>query len=221
MKRVIVSIILSLVLSFCSSLAFAQAHYCWDAYDKYRQIRYWAVAHVSVDDFKYDSGDAKYLKLTYKDGDSSILDRTSQPIITHFRKEFDRLIKGKLPFHDDDTGYKARMSDFYKKRGSKENFMEKWQASEEARRKALYGTNPGALYCLIKISRREFPVLYEIKSNIVASNDLANYKGLEVSDIGYSTPEHIEDELKRAITEQLESLKGKIDVIRKCPKKSR
>ncbi|NPV03471.1 MAG: hypothetical protein HPY67_01900 [Syntrophaceae bacterium] len=222
-KRVVLCVMLTTVLFlYISGSVFAQDFYCFDSFDKYRQIRYWAVAHVSVNDYNYGSGDAKYLELTYKSNDSqSIEESTAQPIITHFRKEFDRLIKGKLPFHDNDVGRDKRFFDFFKKHGGKEDFIEKWQAHEEARRRSLYGTNPGSVYCLIHISRREFPILYEMKCSIVANNDLSNRGGIEEKNLGYSSPEHIEGELKRAITEQLERLKEKMEVIRKCPKKSK
>jgi hypothetical protein len=191
--------------------------YCYDSYDEYRQIKYWAKKHVSVSDYNYKSGDAKYLNLTYAIPDKIAGEETNKEIVAHFDKEFGRLIKGNLPYHDTSEGREKRFNELYSKFSKSDNFFEIVQAQEEARRTSLYGPNPGAIYCIIKIERHEFPVLYEMECNIVANKDLRNYRdGIGEKKLGYSTPEHISGELKQSLTKQLEELSSTMKKIRNC-----
>lgn len=123
-----------------------------------------------------------------------------------------------LSFHDIEEGRDKRFHDLYEKFGKQENFLEILDAQEEARRNSLYGPNPGAVFCIIKISRREFPILYEMKCSLVADKDLRNWNGLEERKLGYSTPEHIVGELKQSITQQLEKLANTLKIINNCTK---
>jgi hypothetical protein len=120
-------------------------------------------------------------------------------------------------------GREERMSDFWKKKGKVDiDDMDEFQAQEEDRRNSPYGKHPGAVYCLIKISRREFPILYEIVSRIVVNKDLRNAGGeIEEYNLGFSTPEHIEGGLKQAITEHIEKLGNQLTKIRNASQKQR
>ncbi len=210
---------IALVLLFISqNFVFAKntAYYCYDSFDQYRQIKYWAEIYVSVYDYNYNSNDSSYLGLTYKNPEKKYRDETNKEIVTHFNKEFKRLIKGNLPFHNTEKGHDERFLKVYKKYGNDDNFLEILNAQEEARRTSLYGPNPGALFCLIKIERREFPVLYEMECSIVANKDLYNRNGLVAKKLGYSTPEHILGELKTSITELLKKLNNKMKIINDC-----
>lgn len=209
-------VVLNFFLFLGTGFAQDQDFYCYDSFDEYRQIKYWAKGHVSISDYNYNSGDSSYLDLTYKVPDKRSREETSKIIVDHFNKEFERLIKGNLPFHNTDEGRDERFSELYKKYGKNDNFFDILQAQEEARRNSLYGPNPGALYCLIRIERRNFPVLYEMECSIIASSDLINRGGLKEGNLGYSSPELIVGELKNSITMQLEKLNTTLKRIRNC-----
>lgn len=222
MKRKRIWLFICIIFVICTaSVAWADIPdeiYSYEHYDKYRQIRYWAKKHVSVRDYNYDSGDAKYLNLCSKDPNNPTGDITNQEIVAHFNKEFVRLIQGKKEFHDVEKGTDERFMEFLTKHREAENKFELFQAREEARINALYGPNPAAIFCIIRISRRDFPILYEMKTSIVADKKLWNRGGLEESKLGYSTPEHIVKELKRSITAQLEELVKELDKINSAKK---
>ena len=218
MIRFYVYFILILHFFFLSDSVFAQNKdfYCFDSFDEYRQIKYWAKKHVSVGDYNYKTNDSNYLGLTYKIPEKKFGEETSKEIVAHFDKEFERLIKGNLPFHDTDEGRGECFSELLKKYGKNDNFYEILQAHEEARRNSLYGQNPGAVYCIIEIERREFPVLYEMKCSIVTNKELINRGVLKEKKLGYSTPEHIVGELKHSITQLLKELSNTMKTIRNC-----
>jgi hypothetical protein len=210
-------IVFNFLLCFSSAYAQNQDIYCYNSYDEYRQIKYWGRICVSVGDYNYNSGDSEYLNLTYKNSKKRYLEETKKEIVAHFDKEFERLIKGNLPFHNTEEGRDERFAELYKKFGDSDNFIEILQAQEEARRNSLYGENPGAVYCIIKIDRRDFPVLYEMECNIIANKDLMNRGGLvEERKLGYSTPEHIVGELKNSISKLLEDLSDTLKRINNC-----
>jgi hypothetical protein len=192
--------------------------YCLEPFDEYRQIKYWARRTISVRDYNFNSGDSNYLGLTYKDKERTNRKNTNKNIVGHFNKEFERILKGKLPFHDTNKGSSVRFEEIYKKYGEQDNFFEVLQAHEEARRKSLYGPNPAAVYCNIGISRRVFPVLYEMKCSVVASKNLMNRGELEEKKLGYSSPELIVGELEHSITQLLEELSKTMKRINNCPK---
>ncbi|MGH2359830.1 MAG: hypothetical protein ACRDGM_04715, partial [bacterium] len=56
---------------------------------------------------------------------------------------------------------------------------------------------------------------YTINCNISAENDLRSTSWDEVRDIGFSSPEHITGEIKRAITEMLTQKSQQLAKIRK------
>ena len=196
--------------------------YSPEFYDEYRQIKYWANISIFIGDYNYKSGDAQYLNLSQPDAEKSHREMPSKSIVDHFNQEFNRVMKGDLPFYDTVTGKKDRLDDFFKKKKKVDvDDIDEFKAHEEARRNSKYGKNPGAVYCIISISRREFPVLYEIKTSIVARKDLVNRGGIEERNLGFSTPEHIDGELKRAITEHLEKLSRELNKIRKASQKQK
>ncbi len=184
--------------------------YCGESYNEYRKITYWGRAYIEVSDIAVGSEDAASLKLT---NDEGIFHKTSKVLVEHFKKEFTRLVKGKLPYFDTDEGYDKRMAEFLEKNGGTENIGEKLMAYEEARRTALYGTNPGGVDCFIKIKRRTFPVLYMINCSISPDK---SYALVNETDLSFSAAEYIEAELKRAISEQLAALGKKFNRIRAC-----
>jgi hypothetical protein len=219
---IIFSLSFLLISVFQVRIAFAENHdkfiYSSDAFDKYRSIKYWARVSISIVDYKYNSGDAEFLKLSFTDPYNKSSKFPAIPILNHFNNEFIRLIKGGLPIIDTDKGREERIKSFLQKK--KDFDFDEYTAYEEARRESIFGKNPGAIYCIIRISRREFPVLYEISTNIIANKDLSNYGSLlSEKDIGFSTPEHIEGELKRVITEHLEKLSVEMNKIKKYGKR--
>lgn len=196
--------------------------YAFDTYDKYRQIQYWGAVHVSVNDYKYGSGDTQFLKLTYRDPNKKYPSYiTSKSIIDHFNREFNRLIKNNLPFHATGEGSSERLKEFFKKKKEVDvDNLDEFEAQEEARRNALYGKHPGGVFCVIRVSRTEFPVLYEIETTIVANIEIRNSAaGEREKNLWFSTPDHIEEELKRAITDHLENLSQTMEKIRQAKKK--
>ncbi len=67
----------------------------------------------------------------------------------------------------------------------------------------MYGGRAGALYCHVRVKRRGFPVLYEVRCSISAESDLGYDRFNEKRDLGFSSPEHIGGEIKTALTEML------------------
>ena len=221
MSFVKVTLVLKALLTLAVMLpnfAFAQnkEFYCMEFYNGYREINYWAKKVVSVWDYEYNSGDASYLNLTH-DVSDEFIDETDRELVVHFDQEFLNHVQGSLPFHDTEAGRDDRSNKALREYGTNEHFYEIFQAQEEARRNALYGPNPGAIYCHIRIERREFPVLYEMECTVVANTPLINRGGITGKKLGYSTPEHILGELRNSISEQLQSLGQTIEVIRNCP----
>ncbi len=196
-------------------------YFCFESYDKYRQIRYWARKNISIRDYSHRSGDADYLSLTYVPSvaKSKWEKQTNKEIVSHFEHEFEKFIRANLPFHDTSEGWNDRWDEAYKKYKDKDNFFEIFNAQEEARRNSLYGPEPGAVFCHIKIERRTFPVLYEMRCSVVANNRLINREFLTERMLGYSTSEHILGELKVSVTRQLEALGQKLQKIRSCEKR--
>lgn len=193
-----------------------QDFHCMDFYDEYREINYWAKKVVFARDYKYGSGDANYLNITH-DVPGEFIDETDKEIVAHFSQEFQDHLQGNIPFHDTEKGRDNRWEKAYREYGDNEHFHEMFQAEEEARRNALYGQNPGSTYCHIRIERRKFPVLYETECRVVANAQLVNRGGISEEDIGYSTPEYIIGELKKTISDQLQSLGERLGAMQNCP----
>lgn len=192
-----------------------------DRYDNYRKITYWGRALLVIRDYQYGSGDAEYLKLVVRDRTKKIEKyNPREDMKQHFMGEFKRLFveRFKAPFYDDEIGYDERFKKF-----SSENkelnildLFEKWKAYEVARRRAQYGGHPGSIFCRIAIKRRNFPVLYEIECNMSAKEDLWDDPwDSGKKDIGFSSPEYIDGELKNAITEMLKDISVELSKIKK------
>jgi hypothetical protein len=145
--------ILGVLLLSSPSWLFAQEtdFYSGKYDDSYREIKYWATKNVSVADYDYGSGDAAYLRLTFKDSNSDAFSKPSAEIVEHFNKEFFRIVSMDLPFHDTHEGWDVRFNELYEKYGRQTNFRELLTAQEVARRRALYGPGPAAVYMNIKI----------------------------------------------------------------------
>ena len=192
--------------------------YCYEPYDKYRNIKYWGRTQIILKNFNHKSGDAETLGLT---GEKiNYVRYPSKQIHQHFKKEFERLIKNKLPYHNVDEGRSERASEYLKKNKFTRSTLDELDALEEARRNSLYGPNPGQLYCDIKINRTEFPVLYIIECSIQADTGFFKHQSssLKKSKLGFSTPEHIEKQIIRDITFLLEKITAKKKVMDSCKK---
>ncbi len=208
MKKIIISIVLFAVFGWCVTVL---ADYCDDYYQEYRDIKYWADKRIDIRDQNYGSGDALSLKLVSKGKYST---KPSKEIVDHFNNEFNRLIKGDLPFHNakDEAFHRS-----FNAVGRGNMSLDEFYSRERARRRSLYGSNPAVLYCEIKIKNSKFPILYYIECQISTDEDLHPYGcKMEMEDMGFSTPEYIEGELKTAITEQLEKLAGTMKKINEC-----
>ena len=224
-----------LVVSICAGLSGASAQqtdaderrdrirYGSKYDDKYREITYWGTAEINVSDHRYGTGDAERLRLKVKD----TTDKYGRLIVVpeireHFLKEFRRLF-GDLPFNNLETGRNERWDKFYAENRKLADapggeFRERWEAAEQARRRALYDGRAGAIYCNIKLKRHQFPVVYTIACVISAEDDLHPYFSdtpESGADIGFSSPEHIAGEIKRALTEMLKEKSVELAKIRK------
>lgn len=186
--------------------------YGGESYKDYRQITYWGVASLSLRDYEYGSGDSESLNLIVKQKTSSISEENLRDDIQkHFLTEFKRLF-GDLPFHDLNEGRVKREEQFrrdnpqwdYLKTGAVIPFLDAFNAAELARRNALYGGRAGGMFCNVRVKRRTFPVLYESKCSISVEEELRYAFWRESVDIGFSTPELIDKEIKQAITRMLE-----------------
>lgn len=221
MKKLLVFIILICAILVPSRVVFSSGYddfLCMKFFDEFRAIKYWARTSISVDDYDYGSGDSEYLGLKIKKAENSDI---IKELNDHYLAEFSKYVKEKLPYHDTDAGVSERISKYVEKyKDNKSVDMgEKIMASEEARRRSLYGTNPGAMYCNIRISRRDFPILYEIESSIAANDNLRTHDDVREKSINYSSSEHIIAELKRAITDHMQKLGIKMNTIRNCRRK--
>ncbi|WP_281761333.1 hypothetical protein [Pseudodesulfovibrio nedwellii] len=198
-----------------SSIASDYNQYCSKYYNKYRDIRYWAKVNISVSDFYYNSGAIKSLKLGSK---SSVgVYHVADNLKKYYFHEFERLIKKDLPYHDTTKGYNKRFNKIYSKYKNDKNFFDKLDAYEIAWRESKFGTNPAALYCSIKISRTEFPILLLIQTNIVTNDTLTNYWTEAEEDLEYSDPEFVNDTIKKILTKQLTSWQRKLKQMNSCP----
>lgn len=221
MRRIAVLMVFIIIILVPSRVVFSSGYddyLCMKHFDEYRSIKYWARASISLNDFDYGSGDSEYLGLNIKKQVGSDI---IKELHDYYLEEFSKYVKEKLPYHDTDVGINERIGkyvDKYKDNKSAD-IGEKIIASEEARRRSLYGTNPGAIYCNINISRRDFPILYEIESSIGANNNLRAYDDVKEKSINYSSSEHIIAELKRAITDHMQKLGKKMNTIRNCRQK--
>jgi hypothetical protein len=186
-------------------------------YDNHREITYWGFATLTVSDYHYGDDSADRLKLLAPIQTDRPYDRRpSADLQSHFNGEFKRLF-GDLPFNDLLVGRDERFDALWKqyKDLPPSERAERFRAAEEARRRSLYGGRAGSLYCSIRIKRQDFPVLYVISCNISAENDLRHTNWDEVSDINFSSPEHIRGELKRALTDLLKQKSQHMAKIRK------
>lgn len=214
-RRLLSLVLLLFVLESSPAYAENDSFYCHGMFDSYRQIDYWAKKYISVLYYEHNSGDSAYLGLTHS-VPGGITDEVDRRIVDHFELEISRLIKGNLPFHDTETGWNDRLSEAMNKHKGHENVFDIFLAEEEARRNSLYGPNPGAIFCLVRIARRDFPVLYEMECSIVANKRLLNRNGLTEKQLGYSTPEYVSGEIRNSLTRQLGSLKRTLKSVRTC-----
>lgn len=219
LRKIQFHLIVCLFMLTATSSAFADVYdllYCGEYSAQYREMEYWARVSISITDYEYGSGDAKALKLVTG---TDLKVKTNKEITDHFMKEYERLVKGRIPYHDVTAGTENRIAEFHRKNpNSGSDLYERFKAYDEARIRSLYGNKPAALYCNIRISRAEFPVLYEIETNVVASEDLINVNSgtLFHQNIGYSAPPYISGELKKKITEHLTKVNEKLKRIQSC-----
>lgn len=200
-------------------------------------MRYWGRVQLDIEDFDNDrkDNDKRYefvqtLKLvTLKHDKKNVFFLTSTDfnpstlLQKNFLSEFKRIIQGKLSYLDWDAGFDER----YKKAqaGLKErptDFIDKFMIEEEARRNVMYGSNPGGLYCSVRVQRDDTPVPFFVRCKIVANNDLSYiYEDtLQEEDLGFSSPPFIEKQLLAVLTEPMERLSVKFMKVKNCPKKT-
>lgn len=196
---------------------FDRFRYGSQIYDDYRKLTYWAIVRLSIGDYHYRSGDAEYLNLLSKEKTVSGQQRPREDIQEHFMREFKRLFSD-LSYHDVESGREERFAKFFREHGNDRDFANKWSAYEEARRTALYGGRGGAIYCDVKVKRRDFPVLYELRCDISAEKNLKYTRWNESRDIGFGSPGRIGGAIKAALTRMLEIKSLEMAKIRKYGK---
>lgn len=217
----IVTLTIYMLLTSICSADMDSILYCNKYNDEYKQIQYFAKVSVSIDDYDITSGDSEYLKLKVEKNKIDHIGETDKKIKDHFFDEFQKLVKGTLPYYDVDAGREQRVTEFLQKNKFDTDTIDEFRAYEIARMKSLYGKNPAALYCNIRISRKEFPVLYVIKTNLIATDRLENYDigGLQQDSIGYSSPKYIVGEINKVITDHLSKISSLLKKIKSCKTK--
>ena len=217
----IVTLTIYMLLTSICSADMDSILYCNKYNDEYKQIQYFAKVSVSIDDYDITSGDSEYLKLKVEKNKIDHIGETDKKIKDHFFDEFQKLVKGNLPYYDVDAGREQRVTEFLQKNKFDTDTIDEFRAYEIARMKSLYGKNPAALYCNIRISRKEFPVLYVIKTNLIATDRLENYDigGLQQDSIGYSSPKYIVGEINKVITDHLSKISSLLKKIKSCKTK--
>lgn len=207
-----------------------------DHYDNERKITYLGAITLSIYDYTtlfddFSEKDSEFLKLIVKEKDTTKSffpsTRPRDDINSHFLAEVNRLFRD-LPFHDLNEGRKKRLEQFRRDNPQwdydKPNVeigqaMDAFNAAELARRSALYGGRAGAVICEVRVKRRTFPVLYEIGCTISGEDDLRQTLWREERDIGFSTPDHVDKEIKQAITRMLVKKSSELKKIKKYGKK--
>lgn len=193
MKRIIS------ILVFISILAMPSF-----AYPDEQKINYWAGIYFSIGSYEYKARDAK--DLGFEDGSGKTL-AVKNSMMSSFKKH---LQKG-IPFLDVAEEFRAQQSKYFREKTAKSKSDNLWPIMEESRAymeanlRAKHGIGAGVLACHIRIKRSEFPVLYEIKISYGIGERLEINRTL-TSDIGYSTPEGIEAEIKRAIDDLMQEV---------------
>lgn len=206
-------LIVSINFAFCEEY---ERQYCHFGYDKYRAIRYWGRKSLEIRDFTNSTGDAKFLGLCDYPPYKSYEPKPDKDLLDHFNKEFERLIKGDLPFHDTTIGAQDRIKKIVDKHGPCRELLDLIQSNEAEWREENYGPDPGGFFCTIKIERRESPVLVLMECRIVANRLIKPSHDIEINYLGYSTPERIKEDLKTAITENFQKLHDILKRINGC-----
>jgi hypothetical protein len=213
---------LAVVLVMLSMPARAGADEQWDRikygssrYDGHREVAYWGQAKLEIYDYRYGLGDAESLELVVKTGQYNRLEPVPA-LRDHFMAEFRRLF-GRLPFHDLEAGREERWKKFFDENRALDDaeFSEKWGQLELARRRDVHPGRAGSVQCIVKVQRRKSPVLYEIGCGVSPRDDLKHYEWEDFAALGFSAPEQIVRELKRAITEQLREASEDFEKARK------
>lgn len=230
MKKII--LIVFVVLLFNES-AFAENFYCpnldplkdWSKiYDPLRKADYWGKIYFFISDYN-DEHNGDVVRLGLISGNKGIFDYTpSSELWVHFEEEFKRIVKKELPYHDVEVGENERFKAFsenYIKNGNAiprdfDKFTAEFQATEESRRKALYGSFPIQLICKVAVSKEEVFVLYVMECGIALGAHYGRNNILGYKKLGYSTPEFINKELKNTTTKILEKLGKDLNEVRNC-----
>ncbi len=198
--------------------------FCQKPYNKFREIKYWGAIRIELYDFNLGSNDTNVLNLhDINHNFNGAYWIPKREMRDWFRSEVNKTLIGNIPFHDADQGASERLGEILKQcKGDHKSIydaMNEYRLEERFRRQKLYGDNPGVIYCRIRVKRNEFPVLFDIKLSIGADNDMKNDEPslLTVEDMGYSTPENIETEIKKSITAKLKTLSENFWFVRNCP----
>lgn len=189
--------------------------YCDDANDTYRQIQFWAEKSLFIGDYTFGSGATKHLNLEQVDADQS-LETPHAKISAHFDREFNRLIKGSLPYYDTSKIGEKVLAEITVKHRDDDNLFEIANIEKMVRIKKLYGDNPAAFFCSIYLERFDYPILYEMRCTIVANEYLANIDEIYVERIDYSSPEKLVDNISNLMTSVMTELSGVMKEVNSC-----
>jgi hypothetical protein len=176
-----------------------------------KKVEYWAGVLLQIEAFEYGSSDLEYLALQENS-------ERFNSIKKHLLQSFNTYVRKNYKHTDIYDYYHSRCSEIRESKIkqallNKENAIPSYMkitdevsAMVAADIRSKYGIKPGVLLCGIRIKRKDFPVLYEIKLSFTNDEDLGFKTGIGWADkisenLGYSTPEGIEGELKLAIDE--------------------
>ena len=164
--------------------------------------KYWAGIFFSLDDYVYATGDAEKLGFAKGGPKYASVEQAARDAFLQYRK-------GEQPYYEYFAKKKGRLAELWPtyvaKYGNTPEADQKMQdfLAEEIR--SRHGRGAGALVVQIALKGTEFPVLYQIRILYGVGEYLA--PGFQAgADIGFATPEGLEQELKRAVTEVMRSL---------------
>lgn len=190
--------------------------YCYEIYNEFREIRYWAMIDCYISDADFESQDSVILGLK----NDSIKGTPNETIQSFFYTEFKKTLISNLPFYNADEGSWDRIK---KCLGTPLNppYFERYkecQRKENERREKIYGKNPASLFCKIIVRKRNDLVLMNIETSISTDQSLRKTDSLlSENDLYYAKTVDVENVIKNAISEQFESLAKKLHKIRMCP----
>lgn len=197
--------------------------------DGYSDIKYWGKKTLKVEDVRSGSlsqSDAKYLDLIIKEKSTKYGYKENEAITVHFESEFDRIIKGDLPFFDVTKGSIKRLTKL-RKEYRDEDYVTLWEVSENARRIALYGEGAAGLACKVEVQGRETPVLFSTRCLVYANSDFTSFTSglnfywgadwlMNYKVLGHASSESITGEINKSISSILNLINKELKELAKC-----